>query len=338
MRRLYALLASPFFLIALGGMSPAQEVQLKLSHFLPPVHGMHTDFMEPWARELEARTGGRVAVEIFPGGTQLGNVARQYDQVRAGVVDIAHGLHGIPRGRFPRTSIIDLPFLTESADAATRALWAIFPEYLEEEYPGVKVLALHAHNGGLIHTREQPVRTMDDLEGLRIRTPSPAISMMLEYLGAVPQGLPPGQVYESLQKGVIDGTVFPWDPIKSFNLVEVLNYHLDARTYTVSFFFVMNRARYDSLPDDIRAVVDEISGDNLIPKFGPWWNAWDQPGLEAAEAAGNQIIELSDAERDRWRAELQPMIEAYLDEVEAQGVGNAREIYAALRDEIAKHE
>jgi len=332
MRRLAFGLGALIAVMALAGAAPAQEIELKLSHFLPPVHGIHTDFIEPWARELEARTGGQVKVSIFPGGTQLGNVARQYDQVRAGVVDIAHGLTGIPRGRFPRTSIVDLPFLFDDADQATRALWAVLPDYLAEEYPGVKVLALHAHNPGLIHTRDRPMRTMDDLQGLRIRTPSPAISMMLEHLGAIPQGLPPGEVYEALQKGVIDGTVFPWDPVASFKLVEVLNHHLDARTYTVSFFFVMNQAKYNGLPEDVRSAIDELSGDHLIPKFGPWWAAWDKPGLDAAQAAGQEIVPLSQEERERWLETLQPMIEAYLDQIEAEGVENAREIYVALQE------
>lgn len=324
---------------AMPATGRAAEVELKLSHFLPPVHGMHKDFMEPWARELGAKTEGKVKVTIFPAGTQLGNVAKQYDQVRAGVVDIAHGLHGIPRGRFPRTSVIDLPFLTESADAATRTLWALYPKYLAEEYPGVKVLALHAHNGGLIHTADKKVTSMEDLRGLRIRTPSPAISSMLEYLGAVPQGMPPLQVYENLQKGVIDGTVFPWDPVASFKLAEVLNYHLNARVYTVSFFFVMNENKYNSLPEDVRAAIDSLSGDNLIPKFGPWWDAWDKPGREAALAKGNEVTHLSDAERDRWREALQPMIDSWLEKLkEEDGVANAREIYAEAQRLVAQFE
>lgn len=338
MRKLFATPGLATLALAALLAPTAGALELKLSHFLPPVHGIHTDFIEPWTKDLEACTDGEATVAIFPGGTQLGNVARQQEQVLAGVVDIAHGLHGIPRGRFPRTSIIDLPFLTESADAATRTLWALFPDYLAEEYDGLKVLALHAHNGGLIHTAEKPVRTMEDLQGLRIRTPSPAISMMLEQLGAVPQGLPPGQVYESLQKGVIDGTVFPWDPVASFRLAEVLNYHLDARTYTVSFFFVMNQRRYDSLPDTIRDCIDQLSGDVLIQRFGDWWNAWDAPGRAAAEARGNEITVLSDEERERWREALTPMIEAYLDQLEAEGVDNAREIYDAMRDKIAELE
>jgi TRAP-type transport system periplasmic protein len=329
-------------LLAFGGFAaqPAQaaDINLTLSHFLPAVHGIQTDFIEPWARGLEECSGGQVAVEIFPGGTQLGNVARQQEQVLAGVVDIAHGLHGIPRGRFNRTSIIDLPFLTESAGAATQALWDLFPEYLAEEYEGMKVLALHAHNGGLIHTVERPVETMEDLQGLRIRTPSPAISMMLEHLGAVPQGLPPGQVYESLQRGVIDGTVFPWDPVNSFRLAEVLNHHLDTRAYTVSFFFVMNQDRFDELPSDVQACIEESSGDALVARFGDWWDDWDAPGLAAAEARGSQIRVLSDEERERWREALQPMIEAYLVELEGEGVDNAREIYDAMRAKIAELE
>lgn len=329
-----ALAAGP----ALAAPAGAAEIELKLSHFLPPVHGIHTDFIEPWARELEACTNGKVAVEIYPGGTQLGNVAKQQEQVLAGVVDIAHGLTGLPRGRFPRTSVIDLPFLTESADAATRTLWALYPDALASEYEGLEVLALHAHNGGLIHTRDRKVESLEDLQGLRIRTPSPAISMMLESLGAVPQGMPPGQVYENLQKGVIDGTVFPWDPVRSFRLAEVLNHHLDARVYTVSFFFVMNQRRYDGLPDDVKACVDRLSGDALIARFGDWWDAWDAPGLAAAKERGNEITVLSDEERQRWREALQPMVDAYLTQLESEGVDNAREIHARAQALAEKFE
>lgn len=326
--------------VALFVVQPASAatIQLKLSDFLPATHGINTDFIVPWAHELERRTHGKVKVTIYPGGTEFGNVFKQLDQVRADVVDIAFGLTGIPRGRFPRTAIIDMPFLTQSADAATRALWAAFPKYLKPEYKGLKVLALLAHNGGLIHTRSKQIKTMKDLKGLRIRTPSPAISEMLRYLGATPVGMPPGRVYESLQKGVIDGTVFPWDPIASFHLAEVLKYHLDARIYTVSFYFVMNKKKYDSLPADVRKVIDDISGDNLIGKFGPWWNKWDAPGLAAAKARGNIITKLSPAERARWRKALQPMINAWLDKLEKNGITNARQIYASFQATIAKVE
>ncbi len=323
--------------LALGGGAASAETTLRLSHFLPPVHGIHTDFIVPWTEAIEECTGGEVTFEVFPGGTQLGNVARQQEQVLAGVVDVAHGLTGIPRGRFPRTSLVDLPFLTDDAGAASEALWAIFPEHLAPEYEGLKVLALHAHNGGLIHTRETPVRAPSDLEGLRIRTPSPAISMMLEEVGAVPQGMPPGQVYENLQKGVIDGTVFPWDPVASFRLDEVLNHHTDAGAYTVSFFFVMNERSYDRLSDEAKACIDEHSGGALVSKFGDWWDAWDAPGRTAAVARGSTIIELGEEERDAWRAALQPVHERYIAGLEGDAP-DARQVYEALKAAIAAHE
>jgi TRAP-type C4-dicarboxylate transport system substrate-binding protein len=276
--------------------------ELKLSHFVPPSHGMHTQFLEPWAREVEQRSDGALRIQVFPGTAALGNVVRQYDQVLAGVTDIGYGLTGMPRGRFPRTSVIEMPFLTPDAGVATRTLWALLPKYLAEEYSQVKVLALHAHNGGLIHTRDRLVRTMDDLKGLRIRTPSPAVSSMLEYLGAAPVGLPPGQVYESLQKGAIDGTVFPWDPVHSYRLAEVLTHHLEARAYTVPFYFVMNKGSYERLPDELRTVIDEASGDALISRFGRLWDEWDRPGRE--DAIARRTRSPSSARRSAWPGSL----------------------------------
>ncbi|HRP95602.1 MAG TPA: TRAP transporter substrate-binding protein [Rhodocyclaceae bacterium] len=325
--------------MALGVASDAEaRTKLKVSHFLPSVHGIHTDFIVPWTRQVSECTGGEVEFEVFPAGTQLGNVARQQEQVMAGVVDVAHGLHGIPRGRFPRTSLIDMPFLTDDAGAATHALWQLLPDVLAEEYKGLKVLALHAHNGGLLHTSKKKVETMEDMKGLRIRTPSPAVSDMLSFLGATPQGLPPGEVYENLQRGVLDGTVFPWDPVKSFGLNEVLNYHLDIGVYTVSFFFVMNERAYARLSPKAQACIDEHSGDALVAKFDDWWDAWDAPGREEAMAAGHVITELSDAERARWREALQPMMEAYLQKVKDEGVANAEEIYRLMQQKIAEYE
>ena len=323
--------------LALAGPAAAQTT-LKVSHFLPSVHGIHTDFIVPWTEAVTACSEGEVNFEIFPAGTQLGNVARQQEQVLAGVVDVAHGLHGIPRGRFPRTSLIDMPFLSDDAGAATYALWELYPTLLADEYDGMKVLALHAHNGGLIHTSEKKVETMDDLQGLRIRTPSPAVSDMLSDLGATPQGLPPGEVYENLQRGVIDGTVFPWDPVASFGLNEVLNHHLDAGAYTVSFFFVMNERAYEGLSDKAKACIDENSGDALTAKFGDWWDSWDAPGRQGAMDAGHTITELSPEERDRWREALAPMIEVYIQKVKDSGVDNADEIYEAMREKVAEYD
>ncbi|NVJ92600.1 MAG: TRAP transporter substrate-binding protein [Methylocystaceae bacterium] len=322
-----------------SSLAMAQDViTLKLSHFLPSTHFVQKDFLESWVAELEKRTNGKVKVEIYPAGSAFGHVAKQFDQVHAGVVDIAHGLTGFPRGRLPRTLVMDLPFLVKSANAATHALWDLYPDYLADEYKGLKVLALHAHNAGLIHTRGKQVKTMEDLKGLRIRTPSLATSNMMKALGATPVGLPPTQVYENLQKGVLDGAVFPYEAVNGFKLYEVLDYHLDAKAYTTSFFFVMNEKKYNSLPADVRKVIDDISGDALVAKFGDWWNKWDQPGKDEIAKKGNPVVSLSDEERAKWRTTLAPMIDAYLSDLESKGVKNAREIYSKAQEYVAKYE
>lgn len=316
----------------------AAEINLKLSHFLPSTHPTQKDFLEPWAAELEKRSNGRVKVDIYPAGSAFGHVAKQFDQVRSGVVDIAHGLTGFPRGRLPRTLVMDLPFMVKSADAASKTLWALYPTYLAPEYKGMKMLAMHAHNPGLIHTRKKQVQEMADLKGLRIRNPSLAISNMLKFLGATPVGLPPTQVYENLQKGVIDGNVFPYEAVNSFKLYEVLDYHLDAKAYTTSFYFAMNQRKYEALPEDIRQIIDDLSGQDLVNKFGDWWTKWDQAGIEHIAKKGNPVTILSEDQRQAWKTALTPMIDDYLAGMEKKGVKNAREIYDAAQAEIAKYE
>lgn len=337
---MYKKLALTTALVAgLGSVSAqAAEMTLKLSHFVPKTIGLHTDFMEPWARDLESCTGGKVAVEIHGAGSALGHIAAQYDQVRAGVVDIAFGHTGIPRGRFPRTSLIELPFMVDSANAGSFALYNLAETYLKPEYPGVRILGMMTHNPGKLHANV-PLKSLEDLKGLRIRTPNPTISAILEKYGASPIGLPPGEMYEALQKGTIDGVAIDWTGIDAYKLGEVVSHHLDAPLYTVGFYFVMNQKRYDALPDDVRACVDQLSGEKLVATFGPLWDKWAIPGMEIAESHGADAIVVATPEQvAAWQEELAPVTQALVQEVIDAGVDNAEEIRAALKAEAAKYE
>lgn len=317
----------------------AQEITLKFSHYLPDRHGWQQDFIEPWAKELAARTNNKVKVEIYPVTSAFGNAARQADQVKAGVIDIAIGLRGIPRGRFEKSSVFELPFVVADAGAGSRALWEMYKDgTLASDYAGYKVLALFVHHGGLIHTTKTPVRSLGDLKGLRLRTPSDAVSAMLEYLGASPVGLPPAQIYENLQKGVIDGVVTTWDLVGAAKLNELIKYHTDARFYTAAFYVVMNEAKYNSLPDDVKKAIDETTGDALVAKFGDWWDKWDAAGLADAKARKNEIIMVNDATRATWRERLKPMIDKYIAGMEAKGIKDARAIYEKAAALVAKYE
>jgi TRAP-type C4-dicarboxylate transport system substrate-binding protein len=314
------------------------KVQLKLSHYLPPSHGLHTDFMEPWARAVGSKTQGAVQIQVSPGTSALGQAQNQLEQVRNGIVDVAFGICGLPRGRMTRSTIVEMPMLVRKAEAGSRALWNLYPRMLASDYAGLKPLLLMTHNGGLVHTRDKQVRTPQDLAGLRIRTPSPTISMMLEFLGASPVGMPPGQVYENMQRGVLDGAAFPWDPVRAFKLGEVSKFHCDLGLYTAAFWFGMNDRKYKSLPADVRRVIDEVSGEALLAQVQGWWDKWDAAGKASAVERGNTILTITGEERERWERTLVPLQNKAMIDFEKQGIPEAREIYIAMQREVAKVE
>jgi TRAP-type C4-dicarboxylate transport system substrate-binding protein len=316
----------------------AQTIEMKMSHLFPSSHFTQTRMLQPWIDEVERRSNGRIKVTIFAAGSAFGDVTKQFDQVRAGVVDIATGLPGVPRGRHPRTILIELPFMVKSADAATRALMDIYPQHLAEDYPGVKVLSLTTTNSGSIHSRGKPVKELADLKGMRVRSPTPPLSAMIEFLGGTPVGLPPGQIYENLEKGTVDAVVMPWGPIGAFKLHEVTTSHLDVNAYTVSQYTVMNQRRYDSLPADLKKVIDDMSGKWFTDRWGKLWSDTDEEAKQIAIKRGNAVFPVSDELRNKWRKDFQPLIESYLAEQEKAGVKNIRGIFDALTKAIAKYE
>lgn len=320
-------------------LAAAAEITLKVSHIVPPSHGLQKDFLEPWIGRLEEKTGGEVAVKIHDATTAFGNIDRQADQVRAGVMDMAVGFNGMPRGRYPAASIIETPFLVRYAGSGSEALWNLYKEgMLGDDYKDFKVLALFTHAGGLIHTLDKPVRSPEDLKGLRLRTANPAVSAMLMDLGASPIGLPHAAIYENLQNGNIEGLVTTWDLVDFTKSNELLNYHTDAGVYVGGFYFVMNRKKYNSLPKNVRQAIDEISGDALVAKFGDWWNKWEAAGKADAIKRGDKIIEIDDATRAKWKDAVRPTVEGYLEGLKAKGVKNPKAIYERARELVAKYD
>jgi len=323
--------------VALGFGAGAQaQTELKFTTFVPPTHGFAVDVLEPLGKEIEKRSGGKVTVRVFAGNSPFGKVENQADQVKQGVTDLAFGLNGIPRGRYPRTSIMEMPFVAESADSASKALWAMLPDLLAEDYRDFKPIALHCHNPGLFHTRDKSLKTIADVKGLRMRAPNPPTQALLAYLGATPVGMPPGQVYENIEKGVIDGAVFPWDAIKGFRLENILKHHLDARVYTSCFHLVMSPKRYAELAPDVQQAIDATTGQALTDKFGAWWNKWDQAGLDAVKPLNHEIVRVDDATREKWRADLKPVLDGELAKLEKEGIANARAIYDEMRRQVAR--
>jgi TRAP-type C4-dicarboxylate transport system substrate-binding protein len=296
----------------------AEPITLKFSHFLGAASFFQVDAVEPWAKELEARTNGRVKVEIFDASTPLGKPTEQASQVKAGTVDIALGLRGAEGDKFPASSIIELPFLVPDALAGSRALWGLYADgTLAEEYQDYQVLALFVHNPGLIHTAAKRVVDLADLQALRLRAPNKTVAAALDSVGAVPAVLQVNEVMDAVKAGTIDGIVTNWgNPLPGFN--DFMKFHTDVRFYTAAFFIVMNREKYRSLPADVRRAIDELSGETWSARFGPLWDKWDRPVRQGATGPGHEIIVPDAAAMAAWRDGLRPVADRYLADLAAR--------------------
>ena len=308
----------------------AQSITLKFSHFLGPKSFFQLDVVEPWAKELESKTNGQVKVEAHDGTSPLGKVTEQASNVKDGKVDIALGLRGAEGDRFPGSSIIELPFVVPSALRGSQALWDLYRDgTLAAEYKDYKVLALFVHNPGLIHTKDKRVLDLSDLKGLRLRSPNKTVAAALEHVGATPVVLQVNDVMPAVKENKIEGIVTNWgNPLPDFN--SYMKFHTDTQFYTSAFFIVMNRARYDGLPAEVRAAIDALSGDAWVAKFGPLWDKWDKPVREGANAPGHEVIVPDAATMERWRDGLKPVTDRYLAGLPALGFPNARAAYDKL--------
>lgn len=317
-------------LLTAVSFAAAEPITLKFSHFLGPTSFFQLDVVEPWAKELEAKTNGQVKVEIFNAASPLGKPTEQANQVKAGTVDIALGLRGAEGDKFPKSSIIELPFLVPSALKGSRALWGLYADgSLGDEYKDYKVLALFVHNPGLIHTSSKRVVTLADLKGLRFRAPNKTVAVALEHVGAVPVVLQVNEVMDAVKAGKIDGIVTNWgNPLQGFN--DYMKFHTDTQFYTSAFFIVMNLQKYQSLPAEARRAIDDLSGEAWSAKFGPLWDKWDQPVRQGAAGPGHEIIVPDAATMAQWREGLRPVTERYLADLASHGFANARAAYEKL--------
>lgn len=308
----------------------AQPIVLKLSHFLGPTSFFQTDFAEPWANALEKLTAGKVKVEIFNASSPYGEVARQASQVEDGTIDIALGLRGAEGDRFPRSAIIELPFVVSNALDGSRALWELYKSgELGDEYARFKVLALFVHNPGLIHTTFKRIVVPDDLRDQRLRVPNNIVAQALQSLGATAAILQVNDVMPAIKDGSLDGVVTNWgNPLPDFDTY--LHYHLDIAFYTSAFFVVMNKQKFASLPPDIQAAIDRLSNEALVTQFGLLWNKWDRPVRDAATGPNQQVLVPDDALMAQWRQALQPFTDRYLDTLAASGFTDAHAVYHKL--------
>ncbi|MEI4472134.1 TRAP transporter substrate-binding protein [Frigidibacter sp. MR17.24] len=303
----------------------AQEVTLRVHHFLSAEAPIQKGVLEPWKQMVEEKSGGRIAVQIFPAMQLGGKPPQLFDQARDGIVDVSWTLLGYTPGRFPISEVFELPFVAGSATATTEALQQFQAKYLTEELAQVHPLLIHAPSAYKIHTRDKLVETLADLSGMKIRAPSRTMTDGLNALGAVAVGMPVPEVPQAMTTGVIGGAVIPWEVFGSLRLESLAKYHTeigveDGGLSTSVMALVMNQAKYDSLPDDLRAVIDETTGATLAAIAGPAFDAAETAQRDAAIAAGGTVAVIPEAELGEWHAASQPVIDAWVKSMDDKGL------------------
>jgi TRAP-type C4-dicarboxylate transport system substrate-binding protein len=312
-----------------------QQVTLRVHHFLPSTSSAQVRFIQPWCDKIAKESDNRLKCQIYP-AMQLGGTPTQlYDQMLNGAVDIVWTVPSYSTGRFTRSEVFELPWMTSSAKVGSQAFWTYIDKFAQEEYKGVYRIFMHTHDGALLHFSKAQPKTLEDMKGLKVRAATRVNAKMLSALGATPVTMPLPAVPESLSKGVVDGASVPWEATPSIKLEEVAKYHFDVpagapRMSTTIFLFGMNQAKYDSLPPDLKKVIDANSGLGVSGWVG-------QTGFDEvvgkykalSKSANGTLYDMPDAEYQRWIKATEVVIDDWVKEAAAKGIDGKKLIEEA---------
>jgi len=310
-----AVLAAPFVLRA--GRALAAEFEFKLHHFLGPKAPAHAKMLAPWAAGIEQASGGRVKIELFPSMSLGGTPPQLFGQVRDGIVDIVWTVNGYSAGLFPRSEVFELPTVfTNNIVATNLAMREMFAQHLQDEYRDVHVCFLHVHAGQAIHMADTPVHHPADLKGKKLRVPGPTGITVIQQLGAVPVPMPVSDLPQALTTHAVDGALIPWEIIPALKLQDSTKYQIEGennwRLGTTTFQVSMNKARWEALPDDLKAVVDKASDEAWLKQVGEIWRGSDDAGIKIAVDSGNEHIVLTHDETGEFSAALAPVVDKWV--------------------------
>lgn len=339
-RQFLAASAAAIALPAYNRMAWAQnpDVELKLHHFLGPKAPAHTQMLEPWARTIQEESGGRVKIDIYPAMSLGGTPPQLFRQVADGVVDMVWTVNGYTPGLFPRSEVFELPTIYTNDLAATNlAMRAMFDEHLAQDFADVHVLFMHVHAGQALHMANKPVRSPEDTKGLKLRVPGPTGNAVVEAMGATPVTMPVPDLPQALSTNAVDGALIPWEIIPPLQLYETTDFQIEGpdnnRFGNTTFQVSMNKARWESLPDDLKEVFTRNSGEDWLREVASIWRASDDFGIQMAVEKGNEHIVLSEEEMQAFNTVLAPVVDRWV--AEHEGSFDAAALVEAARSALA---
>ncbi len=309
-------------LLTAAMVASADTVTLKVHHFLPAGSYAQTMFIKPWCDRIALDSGDRLKCQIYP-SMQLGGTPPQlFDQVKDGIVDVIWTLPGYTAGRFPLVEVFELPFMMQNPESTSKALWDYVQQYDAAEFKDIHPLAFHVHGDGVFHMVKKPIKVMADLKDQKVRAPTRQTNKMLAALGATPVSMPVPAVSESLAKSVIDGALVPYEVVPAVKIQELVKFHSETdpaepAIYTSVFVLAMNKARYESLPPDLKKVIDANSGKALSGMAGKAFLQADEEGKKTTTKNTTNVIPKSELES--WKKVGQTVTDAWVAEVTANG-------------------
>jgi TRAP-type C4-dicarboxylate transport system substrate-binding protein len=309
----------------------AQEVPtLRFANTSPATSPTWKMQWEPWVQRVEKDADGALKIQVYFGGT-LATMANVYDRLINGVADLGYGIFSTIRGKFPATGVVELP-LDVNGRQGSIALWAIYANgTIAREYSDVHPLGMNVYPQTGMHFN-RPVARLEDVKGMKIGANGRLAAEAVDRLGAAPVTMDPGQLYESLQRHLVNGVTMAWTGVLQFKVAEVTTHHLDYALGSSGGFMFMNKDSYAKLGAKAKAAIDKNAGLGLSRGFG---EVLDRLAIEQADTVrkmpGHTIFQLAPSERPRWDKLLEPVVDAWIKETP-----NGAAIWAAYKAEVQK--
>lgn len=313
---LVALVFGFFGLFSTTADAQEKSITLNLSNFFPPANRISVA-MDQWCKEIEKRTNGRVKITQFAGGT-LTPPTQTYAGVIKGVADLGLSFFSYTMGRFPLTEVLDLPLGYKSGYIGTKLANEYYKKFKPKELDEVKVLFLTSSPPHMLFAK-RPVKTLEDLKGLKIRSTGTS-AKVVQALGGVPVAMPMSDAYDALSKGVAQGIICPYEPMKGFKLSEVISNSTEYGTaYVNAKYVIINKNKWNSIPPDIQRIIEKVN-EEWIEKMGRLWDELNQEGKDVFLQKGGKIVVLSNEENARWLERLRPILDDYVKETKSKGL------------------
>jgi TRAP-type C4-dicarboxylate transport system substrate-binding protein len=305
----------------------APQFSLKLHHAFSAVSSAHDKFLAPWARQIEAQSGGRIRIDLFPSMQLGGAPADLFDQARDGVVDMAWAQPCNTPGRFPKIEAFELPFLpSRRALVSSKAIEDYARANLADEFREVHPICFSCSDRGVLHAN-RPVHTIEEMRDLRLHVQTRFAVQAVHWLGAIAVPMPSAQLPLAISQHVIDGGIDPWDMVPTFKLNDLLKTHTefsDSSLSTTTFVLAMNKAAYDKLPRELKTVIDNNSGQPAATTAGAMWDVQAAAVVDMVGSRGDPITTLLPEAVARWRKATEPVIDAWLKDMKDHKVDGAK--------------